>query len=241
MLFLCSVNRSNNLRSVSALPEEFAELDTFWLRKTKKAVLAVLLVQTGPDTLKSYRGINMEVSMPTGSLCAERNVIGSALADNLGLRRKDFRVLAVYSAGTIDRGGRTSRRPSSFCVDCVSDTSETKNTKSPSMLKVTMDRAESWSERASGSPRNSLPRMTIVEDKALSVGRANSRTIRSGNVRPFPSLGDNSSKIDLSNCSNGSKIAASSSLNALSDLVLPASDALPKITMNIRTVTVEEQ
>jgi hypothetical protein len=39
----------------------------------------------------------MEVSMPTGSLCAERNVIGNALSDDLTLSRKDIKVIAVYS------------------------------------------------------------------------------------------------------------------------------------------------
>lgn len=35
--------------------------------------------------------------MPTGSLCAERNVIGSALAADLALRREDIRCVAVLS------------------------------------------------------------------------------------------------------------------------------------------------
>lgn len=35
--------------------------------------------------------------MPTGSLCAERNVIGTALADDLTLLRKDIKLIAVYS------------------------------------------------------------------------------------------------------------------------------------------------
>lgn len=39
----------------------------------------------------------MEVSMPTGSLCAERNVIGTALADDVGLMRQDIKLIAVYS------------------------------------------------------------------------------------------------------------------------------------------------
>jgi hypothetical protein len=39
----------------------------------------------------------MEVSMPTGSLCAERNVIGTALADNPSLRRQDLKVIAVLA------------------------------------------------------------------------------------------------------------------------------------------------
>jgi cytidine deaminase len=38
-----------------------------------------------------------QVSMPTGSLCAERNVIGSALAADLTLRREDIRYVAVLS------------------------------------------------------------------------------------------------------------------------------------------------
>ena len=33
-----------------------------------------------------------KVSMPTGSLCAERNAIGSALADDLSLRRTELKV-----------------------------------------------------------------------------------------------------------------------------------------------------
>jgi hypothetical protein len=44
----------------------------------------------------------MEVSMPTGSLCAERNVIGSALADDVTLLRKDIKIVAVYSFPNID-------------------------------------------------------------------------------------------------------------------------------------------
>jgi hypothetical protein len=48
------------------------DLGSFWLRKTRKPVLAVLLVEKNGIN-KFYRGSNMEVSMPTGSLCAERN------------------------------------------------------------------------------------------------------------------------------------------------------------------------
>lgn len=50
------------------------------------------------STIRLYRGTNMEVSMPTGSLCAERNVIGTALAADLTLRRQDLKYIAVYSA-----------------------------------------------------------------------------------------------------------------------------------------------
>lgn len=36
--------------------------------------------------------------MPTGSLCAERNVIGTALSADITLRREDIKIVAVYSA-----------------------------------------------------------------------------------------------------------------------------------------------
>ena len=45
--------------------------------------------------------------MPTGSLCAERNVIGSALADDLTLKRQDLKVVCVYSAASLS--SRTDR------------------------------------------------------------------------------------------------------------------------------------
>lgn len=75
------------------------DIAQFWLRKSRKPVLAVLLVsnhkQNGKPLL--YRGTNMEVSMPTGSLCAERNVIGTALASNPGLKREDLKMVAVLA------------------------------------------------------------------------------------------------------------------------------------------------
>ena len=75
-----------------------SDIRDFWLRKTKKPVLSVLLVQKGETgKIKLYRGTNMEVSMPTGSLCAERNVIGTALASDPSLRREDLRVIAVLA------------------------------------------------------------------------------------------------------------------------------------------------
>jgi hypothetical protein len=39
----------------------------------------------------------MEVSMPTGSLCAERNVIGTALAENPSLKREHLKMIAVLA------------------------------------------------------------------------------------------------------------------------------------------------
>jgi cytidine deaminase len=78
--------------------EEGNDIRSFWLRKTRKPVLAVLAVQMMKDgPVKLYRGTNMEVSMPTGSLCAERNVIGTALAANPMLKRHHLKTIAVLS------------------------------------------------------------------------------------------------------------------------------------------------
>ena len=86
--------------AVKNLPESSHDLFSFWIRKTRKPVLAVLLVRRNDGSIKMFRGTNMEVSMPTGSLCAERNVIGSALADDLTLKRENFIAIAVLSVST---------------------------------------------------------------------------------------------------------------------------------------------
>ena len=110
------VFRDKMLRSLS----EANDIHKFWLRKTHKPVLAVLLVQS-KDMKKPivYRGTNMEVSMPTGSLCAERNVIGSALADNPCLKREDLKLIAVLAvpfSGNNSNGGGLKHVPSSVSV-----------------------------------------------------------------------------------------------------------------------------
>ena len=87
------------------------DLKQFWLRKTRKPVLAVLLVQPPGKKPVLYRGTNMEVSMPTGSLCAERNVIGTALATNPGLKREDLRKVAVLAVPLPAEIGGDSVRP----------------------------------------------------------------------------------------------------------------------------------
>ena len=63
-------------------PSQFVRCTT---SKALKPVIAVLAVQTSNGKVKLYRGTNMEVSMPTGSLCAERNVIGTALGEKTGV------------------------------------------------------------------------------------------------------------------------------------------------------------
>ena len=103
---------------LNAAKEETHELTSFWLRKTRKPVLAVLCVLKAASAAKPrrvveesdfefHRGVNLEVSMPTGSLCSERNAIGNALAANPCLVRKDMFGIAVLSlrARDVDRSG----------------------------------------------------------------------------------------------------------------------------------------
>jgi len=72
------------------------EWSRFWLRKSKSPVICVLLTEKD-GVFKYTRGINLEVSMPTGSLCAERNAIGSALGQDPSLRREHIRAVAVLA------------------------------------------------------------------------------------------------------------------------------------------------
>lgn len=86
---------------VQNLLKDDTDIYSFWLRKTKKPVLAVLLLQDSHNgELILHRGTNMEVSMPTGSLCAERNVIGTALAMNPSLKREHLLMVAVLAIPT---------------------------------------------------------------------------------------------------------------------------------------------
>lgn len=74
------------------------ELAQFWLRKTRQPVLAVLLVRKDIRSPPAfYYGMNLEVSMPTGSICSERVAISSALAADPSLHRSHIRMVAVIS------------------------------------------------------------------------------------------------------------------------------------------------
>mgnify|MGYP002619632559 CR=1 FL=1 len=69
----------------------------FWFRKGQKEVLALLVTRAADGGLIPHRAVNLEVSLPTGTLCAERNAIGSALAAQPDLRRQDIVAVAVLS------------------------------------------------------------------------------------------------------------------------------------------------
>lgn len=119
---------------IEILNSENHDIRKFWLRKTHKPVLAVLAIQLESGGVKMYRGTNMEVSMPTGSLCAERNVIGTALADNPSLKREDLKAIAVLSVSppilqpSSDGGIRRSTSVPSLVTTVKMDEDEKKET-----------------------------------------------------------------------------------------------------------------
>jgi cytidine deaminase len=95
-------------------------LDRFWYRKSEKPVLAVLALEMPESTVqgeKKYdfiRSCNLEVSLPTGTLCAERSAIGQALSRYPTLRREQIKAVAVFSKAT----GGSSLNPLLPCGAC---------------------------------------------------------------------------------------------------------------------------
>ena len=100
-------------------PQNKGELFSFWLRKSHKLVLSVLMLRRTSDAAPLFfRGINVEVSLPTGSLCSERNVIGTALAHDPTIRRKDFSMIAVLSLSMGSESNEGEDNPLSPCGAC---------------------------------------------------------------------------------------------------------------------------
>lgn len=71
----------------------------YWFRKGRREVLSVVVVKRDGG-LRAIRGVNIEVSLPTGTLCAERNAISTALAEDPTLLRADIEAVAVLGLGS---------------------------------------------------------------------------------------------------------------------------------------------
>ena len=69
---------------------------SFFFRKGKQEVLATVVYEKEGE-LQVQRGVNLEVSLPTGSLCAERNAIGSILVNYPNLKRHEIKSVAVLA------------------------------------------------------------------------------------------------------------------------------------------------
>lgn len=98
--------RSSYVEQRPSRPKELQAYDSeavFFHRKGLKEVLCVVVIEDrlGVEgergALIPIRGVNLEVSLPTGTLCAERNAISTALCRFPRLERRDIKAVAVLS------------------------------------------------------------------------------------------------------------------------------------------------
>lgn len=80
-----------------------SERDPFFHRKSNRVVLALLHVEID-GTSHYVRGINTEVSLPTGTLCAERAAIVKARTEFPGVMREHMRGIAVVEVPNASPG-----------------------------------------------------------------------------------------------------------------------------------------
>lgn len=171
--------------------ESKSDLASFWLRKSKKPVLAVLLVQKKNGEQVMYRGTNMEVSMPTGSLCAERNAIGTALAADPSLRREDLLMVAVLAAQlppSPPPGSQHYCRPANEGLDLMIEVSEKLQLqprdevhRSTSVSSIV--EANDWEMDITSPPRNERGSVTELMD-GVSSPSADDGFLQSGASTP---------------------------------------------------------
>jgi len=91
--------------------------DLFFHRKSHRVVLAVLHLELDGKSVY-VRGINSEVSLPTGSICAERTAIVKARADYPNLKRKDMKGIAVLEVPFIPARAVELNNPLPPCGAC---------------------------------------------------------------------------------------------------------------------------
>uniref|UniRef100_A0A0G4H0A4 RanBP2-type domain-containing protein n=1 Tax=Chromera velia CCMP2878 TaxID=1169474 RepID=A0A0G4H0A4_9ALVE len=77
------------------------DTDPFWWHKSGQRVLAVLMLKQtkadGQTELSFVKGVNVEVSLPTGTNCAERAAFNNAVTDRPDLKREEFLAVAVLA------------------------------------------------------------------------------------------------------------------------------------------------
>ena len=114
--------------------------EVFFHRKGLKEVLCVVVikdrfgVEGSVGKLVPIRGINAEVSLPTGTLCAERNAIGTALCRFPRLERRDIMAVAVLSL----EPSLSKLGPCGACAEWLAKVQEV----SPSLRIISFDSPE---------------------------------------------------------------------------------------------------
>ena len=108
-------------RGVIEAAESAASLcDTrYWHRKTQKVVGAAVGVAREGEFFV-FRGVNFELSQPTGSRCAEQIALGSALVHfSDSLRHRDIRMIAVVAGPNVPKPVPNPLPPCGVCCEMI--------------------------------------------------------------------------------------------------------------------------
>ena len=90
-----------------------------WHRKSEKVVGAVIGVDEGSG-YRMFRGVNFELSQPTGSRCAEQVALGAAIAHYGGrLRYQDIREIAVVAGQSVPKPVSNPLPPCGVCCEMI--------------------------------------------------------------------------------------------------------------------------
>ena len=96
-----------------------APLEADFHRLSGRVVLAVVMLRRVDGTYEFYEGVNTEVAIQTGSLCAERAAIAAARADIPNLARFEICAIGTIYAPLTKDESEPSKNPSWPCGVCM--------------------------------------------------------------------------------------------------------------------------
>ena len=96
-----------------------APLEADFHRLSGRVVLAVVMLRRKDGTYEFYEGVNTEVAIQTGSLCAERAAIAAARADSPNLARFEICAIGTIYAPLTRDEPEPSKNPSWPCGVCM--------------------------------------------------------------------------------------------------------------------------
>ena len=96
-----------------------APLEADFHRLSGRVVLAVVMLRRQDGTYEFYEGVNTEVAIQTGSLCAERAAIASARADSPNLARFEICAIGTIYAPLTKSEPEPTKNPSWPCGVCM--------------------------------------------------------------------------------------------------------------------------
>ena len=96
-----------------------APLEADFHRLSGRVVLAVVMLRRKDGTYEFYEGVNTEVAIQTGSLCAERAAIAAARADSPNLARFEICAIGTIYAPLTKEEGEPKKNPSWPCGVCM--------------------------------------------------------------------------------------------------------------------------